>query len=160
MSTSEYSGEKGVRLPSFDGDSKKFQLWWTRFSAYAAVYQFSQALSKEGDVDMPTSDDEAFDVTTPTGKKILKAKKRNQVAMASFCMAFTTEGVMQVIYKSYTKEWPSGLAKIVVEGLMQRYRPLDIVSLVELRQRMNKVTMKKGADPMTLFEQLSAIENQ
>jgi hypothetical protein len=49
---------------------------------------------------------------------------------------------------------------VVVPGLLKKYRPLDIVSLVELRQQMNKVSMKKGADPSTLFEQLSAIENQ
>jgi hypothetical protein len=31
---------------------------------------------------------------------------------------------------------------------------------VELRHQLNKVTMKKDADPVTLFEQLSAIENR
>ena len=157
---SDSASEKGVKLPSFDGDSKKFQLWWTRFCAYATVYKFRQALAENGDSDLPANESEELDETTPVGKKMLAAKKRNEVAMANFTMAFTTEGVMGLVYKASTTDWPSGLATVVVQGLLKKYRPLDIVSLVELRQRMNKVSMKKGVDPSTLFEQLSAIENQ
>ena len=61
---------------------------------------------------------------------------------------------------STNNEWPSGLAHIVVTGLMKRFRPLDTVSRVELRHKMNQVAMKKDKNPLTLFEQLSAIENQ
>jgi hypothetical protein len=79
--------------------------------------------------------------------------------MANFTMAFTSEGVMGLVYKALTTDWPSGLPTVAVQDLLKKYRPLDIVSLVELRQQMNKVSIKKGADPSTLFEQLSAIEN-
>jgi hypothetical protein len=48
---SDSASEKGVKLPNFDGDSKKFQLWWTRFCAYATVYKFRQALAEGGDSD-------------------------------------------------------------------------------------------------------------
>ena len=157
---SDSASEKGVKLPSFDGDSKKFQLWWTRFCAYASVYKFRQALAENGDEDLPEKEGEEIDESTTNGKKQLAAKKRNEVAMASFTMAFTSESVMGLVYKASTTNWPSGLAIIVVKGLLKKYRPLDIVSLVELRQRMNKVAMKKGSDPSTLFEQLSAIANQ
>jgi gag-polypeptide of LTR copia-type/Zinc knuckle len=157
---SDSASKKGVKLPSFDGDSKKFQLWWTRFCAYATVYKFRQALAENGDSELQATEGEEPDESTAVGKKMIAAKKRNEVAMVSFTMAFTTEVVMGLVYKASTTAWPSGLAKIVVQGLLKKYRPLDIVSLVELRQRMNKVTMKKGADPSTLFEQLSAIENQ
>jgi hypothetical protein len=46
---SDSASKKGVKLPNFDGDSKKFQLWWTRFCAYATVYKFRQALFEDGD---------------------------------------------------------------------------------------------------------------
>jgi hypothetical protein len=91
---------------------------------------------------------------------MLAERKRNEVAVANFAMAFTAEGVMGLVCKASTSDWPSALATVVVQGLRKKYRPLDIVSLVELRQRMNKVAMKKGADPSTLFEQLCAIKNQ
>jgi hypothetical protein len=45
-------------------------------------------------------------------------------------------------------------------SLMKKYRPIDTISRVELRQKLNKVTMKKGEDPAALFAQLSVIENQ
>jgi hypothetical protein len=155
---SETSSEKGVKLPTFDGDYKKFQMWWTRFSAYATVYKFWQALTDEDDDVRPSSEDEELDLTTAEGKKQEAAKKRNEVAMASFTMAFTSEGVVGMVYKSYTTEWPNGLAKLVVASLLKKYRPIDTISRVEMRQRLSKVAMKKGSDPSTLFEQLSAIE--
>jgi hypothetical protein len=80
--------------------------------------------------------------------------------MANLTLAFTTEGVMGLVYKASTTDWPSGLVTVVVQGLLKKYRPLDIESLMELRQQMNKVAMMKGADLLTLFEQLSAIENR
>jgi hypothetical protein len=35
-----------------------------------------------------------------------------------------------------------------------------MMTRVKLRHQLNKVTLKKNADPATLFEQLSAIENR
>ena len=157
----ESSSEKSVRLPTFDGDYKKFQLWWTRFNAYATVYKFKQALTDEDDKHRPFSETEEIkDPLSTEGMAMEAAKKRNEVAMASLTMAFTSESVMRMVYKSYTTQWPNGLAKLVVQALMKKYCPIDTISRVEMRQKLNKVAMKKGADPATLFEQLSAIENQ
>ena len=126
MSTDSAS-EKGVKLPTFDGDSKKFQLWWTRFCAYATVYKFRQALTETGDVDLPETENEILDEATPEGKKQALARKRNEIAMANFTMAFTTEGVMGLVYKASTADWPSGLAKIVVQGLLKKFRHLRVI---------------------------------
>ena len=157
---SEVSSEKSVKLPTFDGDYKKFQLWWTRFEVYAEYYNFHQALTDEDDEIRPSSEAEKIDTSTEEGKAKAAAKKRNQVAMMNLTLAFTNESVMVMIYRARTKEWPRGLAKLVVEALMKKYRPIDTISRVELRQKLNKVTMKKGADPATLFAQLNVIENQ
>ena len=87
----ETTTEKSVRLPTFDGDRKKFQLWWTRFGAYATVYKFDQALRIDEDEDMPDAQDTEIDTTTSQGKKMEAAKKRNALAMS---MAFTSDGSM------------------------------------------------------------------
>ena len=85
--------EKSVRLPTFDGASKNFQLWWMRFNAYATVHRFAKAVSKDApDADMPLSEAEVLDESTDAGKKRIAAKRRNAVAMASLSMAFTSEG--------------------------------------------------------------------
>lgn len=80
---------------------------------------------------------------------------RNDIVMASFKKAFTSEGVTGLVYKASTAERPSGLA-----SLLKKYRPFDVMFLVELRQRLNKASMKRGADPSTLLAQLGAISNQ
>jgi hypothetical protein len=57
---------------------------------------------------MPTSWFDEVDLTTETGKKQFQAKKMNNLAMASFTMAFTREGIVRLVSKAKTKEWPEG----------------------------------------------------
>jgi hypothetical protein len=155
------SGEsKSAKLPLFDGDPKKFQIWWTRFRGYARVYKFGEALAVEGDVDLPSNEAAEIDETTDEGKKQEAAIKRNSLAMANLSMAFTTDGTMQLIFKAMSNEWPEGKASDVVKYMLKKYKPQDTITRVELRQKLNKITMKRNADPATLFEQISSIENQ
>ena len=160
MSTELSTYEKSVRLPTFDGTEEKFQIFWMRFKAYAKVYKFAQALRIGGESDLPTTDASIIDETTDPGKKQAAAKKRNEIAMANFTMAFTTEGTISLVYKAETADWPDGLAHLIVSAMLQRYMPQDTVTRVELRQMLNKVTMKPNDDPRVIFEQLSTIENR
>ena len=43
---------------------------------------------------------------------------------------------------------------------MKKYKPQDTITRLELHQKLNKVSMKKGQDPSAIFEQLSSIKNQ
>ena len=61
---------------------------------------------------------------------------------------------MGLVYKSMTAEWPEGVAYLVVELMMKKYKPQDTITRVELRQKLIKVSMKKGQDPSTIFEQI------
>jgi hypothetical protein len=38
-----------VRLPEFDGAHNAFQVWWTRFMAFAAVMRITQVLKIGGE---------------------------------------------------------------------------------------------------------------
>jgi hypothetical protein len=155
---SSASDKASARLPTFDGNHKKFQLWYTRFRAYATVCRFSEALEKQDA--MPAKESDKIDESNEDGKKQALAKKRNAIAMANLSMAFTSEGAMGLVYKTMTMEWPSGLVYLVMEAMGEKYRPQDTITRVELRQKLNKVSMKKNQDPATLFEQISSIENQ
>ena len=101
-----------------------------------------------------------IDMSTKIGKGQEAAKKRNTVAMANLTMAFMTETTMGLVYKAMFNDWPGGLAHEVMATLLKKYKPEDMISRVKLRQKMSEVKMKKNDDPATLFEQLSAIENQ
>ena len=155
----EESGSKTIKLPLFDGTKKAFQMWWTQFFMYATFYQFAKALKDEKDDDLPDKEDEELDESTAEGKKAVAARKRNHTAMAAFTMAFTKETTMGMVYKSMTKEWPGGLAHVVVKALFKKFKPENVMTRVQLRQALNKISMKANEDPCTLFEQISTIEN-
>ncbi len=151
---------KSVRLPTFDGTDAEFQIFWMRFKAYAKVYKFASALKIGGEADMPASDAEVIDLTDVQGLRQEAAKKRNEIAIANFTMAITSEGTISLVYKAATADWPDGLAHLIVVAMLQRYMPQDTVTRVELRQMLNKVSMKPNDDPRVIFEQISTIENR
>jgi hypothetical protein len=154
MATIGADSNKGIPLPVFDGENKNFQIWWTRFKAYAAVKKFAQAIKTTADPNLPAKEDAANLTAAQT-----TALERNMMAIASLTMAFQTEGLMNVIYKAESDDWPSGKAHIVVELLFKKYKPVDTISRVEMRQRLNQVSMKNNQDPKVLFDQLASIEN-
>ena len=49
------------------------------------------------------------------------AKKRNDIAMSIFSMAFTREGVMRMVSKAKIKEWPVAAAYLIVKGMKMKY---------------------------------------
>jgi len=75
-----------VRLPMFDGDHKKFQMWNTRFRAFATVSRFVEALLAPQAM-MPAREDELIDETTDDGRLKALVIRRNGVAMANLSMA-------------------------------------------------------------------------
>ena len=119
----ETSTEKSVRLPTFDGTEKSFQIWWTRFEAYASVYGFASAIKIGGDPHLPATEATVIDDSTADGKLKAAAKRRNRLAMANLTMAITTEGTLGLVYKTKTKDWPDGDAHLVSVALFKRYQP-------------------------------------
>jgi hypothetical protein len=147
------SDAKSWRLPVFDGMYEKFQIWWVRFIAFATVFKFAEALKSGGESALiGLRDADMIDETTNDGKEQAAAKKRNAIAMANLTMAFTSETTMGLVWKAMSSDWPGGLAHLVVTSLFKKYQPQDTITRVELRQMLNGVKMKKGENPVTLFE--------
>jgi hypothetical protein len=78
--------------------------------------------------------------------------------MANLTMAFETENLFGIIYKTMSTDWPTGLAHEVVVQLFNKYSPDNQISRVELRYMLNGVSMKDAENPSTLFEQVSSIQ--
>ena len=47
---------KFVKLPTFDGDEEKFQLWLVRFEVYATCCEFRAAVGDEPEEELPTNE--------------------------------------------------------------------------------------------------------
>jgi hypothetical protein len=108
------SSMKPVRLPPFSGARKDFHTWWIRVVAYADMCKFLAALKAGRESSMPSSDSVVINLTTGAGKMISAAKERNSLAMANLKMAFETENLFGLIYKTMSTDWPAGLAHEVV----------------------------------------------
>ena len=104
---------------------------------------------------MPESDE-----VVPGDEEAKMAKKASEIAMASLTMAFKTEAMINIIFRTMTTKWPGGLAHKVISELKRQFQPDDILCRVELRHSLNAIKMKKGQDPANLFEQVYSIQNR
>ena len=161
MSESNTS-ETSAKLPLFDGKGENFQLWVVRFNAYAKVKKFKKALEQPNNLPETEDGDRNPDGTgfLPMSPEQKKAVEENDLAMASFTMAFTSPSLVRMVHASETPEWSDGRADILMKKLMKKYQPKDLVSKAELKKRITEVKMKKKESPTTLFEQLSELENE
>ena len=71
------------------------------------------------------SSTEAIDLTTDAGKVTAASKQRNAVAMANLTMAFETESIFGMVYKSMSKDFPAGLAHLVQKERFNKYNTKD-----------------------------------
>ena len=127
--------DKTVTLPKWDGGEKTFQMWWVRFQAYAKTHKFKEAIAVTMDADLPNNDSDALNENADKAK--ILAKRQNEVAMASLTMAFTKEEQMGYIYEAQTDDYPDGITFLVIWQLLQKYKPANTMSRIELRQRLN-----------------------
>ena len=147
-----------MSVPKFSGERDAFQLWWTKFRAFATVKKFVLALASGGESDMPATESEALDTMMADGKRMSQAKECNAVGMAFLLMAFEKEADVGLAYKTMMNDWPGGRCYMVVELLLKKYQPSDTMTLVEVNQMLD-VKMSSNENPATLFEQVSKIEN-
>jgi hypothetical protein len=75
-------GTKSVKLPTFDGEMKKFQLWWVWFAAYATVFKFIKALAIGGETILAGVQQDTVIPDTDTDKDAKEAAQ-NQNALES-----------------------------------------------------------------------------
>ena len=90
----------------------------------------------------------------------LAAVHQNNMAIASLTLAFTSDELINMIMLSQNDDWPEGLASKVVKQLEERYKPEDIMSLVDEKIALNKIRMGQNEDPKKLFEKIKAVETR
>ena len=95
-----------MKLPLFDGSREKFHSWWTKMSAHAMFCKFAQCLTATAEADLP-----GVEVEHPNDTNAQKAaRKRNNLAVCSFTLAFVSENLLSMVCKSKTQDWPNGKA--------------------------------------------------
>lgn len=145
-------------VPKFDGKKSAYSMWMARFEAFAVLEDFSEAIQKTAESDLPAKASDAIQ-SGDDGKEARAAKKRNQRAFYYLTMAFQTEGLISKIHAAKTQEYPEGLAWMVIAALEKEYRPNDLLSRVDLRADMNKVRLRVNDEPTKLKEQICWLQN-
>jgi hypothetical protein len=118
------------RIPTFHGHIQNFPTWWKKFPAYATMAPIKSRLKEERDVNLPEKEVSEIDKQDKKGKLARLAVSKNELAMASFLIAFTTNKAMNILYAACTENWHDGEAHLMVRELYKRYQPLDTVSKV------------------------------
>ena len=149
---------KSITLPTFSGDEKDFAIFWPRFKAYATLKKFASVLDA-GTSKLP-SDPSVFSNDSAVKAEEEKAIEMNDLAMATFTMTFETGELMEYIEEAKTALYPNGLASLVAESLMKKYRPTDRIAGVEAEQELLKLKMKKDEDPDVYFRKLAVLKNK
>ena len=121
-------------------------MWWTNFQ------RFEKALKRYADLPATQAELNVLDPKSNTDKPGIRVGLRNDTAVAQLTMAFQIAGLLDKVNQAKTTEWPDGLATSIVTRLKRNYQPIDKISRVEMRSKMNKVSMKNDDDPKVIFE--------
>ena len=119
----------GLKPPTFDGKDTNFANWYAKFLAYGEVHGFGSALTETKPSDLEDDSNDANHFDEANHPKAVKQYKANALAMANLTMAFTNDNnvCMGFIFKSMGTHWPKGRAWYVMEKLLKKYRPNDLM---------------------------------
>jgi hypothetical protein len=143
----------------FYGKAESFDLWEIQCNALAEVENITEALGPKLNQEMPQNSKHVLDPIKDEDKKITVARKANKRAMEYYALAFKTMKLLMLITKAKTDEWPGGEAWKVKKALMAKYRPDDVLTVSELKKRLNDVDLKVNQYLSDMFEELAAIEH-
>jgi hypothetical protein len=128
---------EGLELPMFDGKNESFQVWWMKFSAYAMMMNFGQAVSTTVENDLPATEVPGNTVVETDANK--KARERNSAAVCCYTLCCTTHDAMNFVYDGQTDDWPSGLAWMIFAAMHKKFRPITKISKVEVKLQLHQV---------------------
>ena len=146
-----------IKLPTFSGKDRDFNVWWIRFNAYCTMKKIELAL--EENFDLP-DDPKNITGTDDEKKEAKKSIAVNSSAVACLTVAFTTSQLIEYCTESQTDKYPGGIAKEIVKKLLNRYRPNDVVAGVEAELELANLRFKTGRHPDEYFTKLSVLRSQ
>ena len=161
MDYADTAYEKSLKCPTFDGTKSAFGVFWRLFKSYATVNGFGLAVSETPDPDLPASNSTVLDASVAADKLKIKARQRNNLACASFLVAFQTNpDLFAFIDKSVSTDWPEGQSHLIVSALIKAYLPTDLLSKSEFKRDLALVSMSVSDDPVLVLSRFAALETQ
>ena len=151
---------KTVNVPSFSGENSEFDMFWTRFQAYASLKGFEDSVNPDQmDVELPAKYN-VFDTDADKEKKEKLAVKKNSTAVAAYTLAFKTPALMNIVNEGKTADYPNGLAYLIARELRNQYKPQDRVTKVEAINALRAIKMKRSQRPDKFFNKLKTAKSK
>jgi hypothetical protein len=107
-------------------------------------------LKEERDINLPEKEVSEIDKTDEKSKLARLAVSKNELAIVSISIAFTTDKAMNILYAACTENWPDGEAHLVSESCI-RGTNLWIQCL--------RCRCTTGMNPSLLFKSLTSIQD-
>jgi hypothetical protein len=146
----------------FDGKPDNSDHWGIKWNAFVEVEGISGALGDTLSGYMPEDFDEVIPDTallTNGGNAKVIAVKDNKKCIAYYAIALKQMKLVRLLTNENTVKWPGGGAWKINKARVVKYRPDDVLTVSELKKRLNNVTLKGNQDTADLFEELTAIDH-
>jgi hypothetical protein len=136
---------KSVRVPTINGNRE----------AFSKAYKFRSAIDDKKESDLPDKEEPQSGDT----KEQEAARERKSTAVYYLTLAFESGESMKFICKDFTKDYPNGLAHLVIKALLKKFKPQDAISNLEFTQALMRIKMNRKDNPAVLFTQISTLQN-
>ena len=147
-----------VKLPTFSGKKKDFHTWWVQFCAYCTMKKIHEAQDKAfilpADPKVPEGDN---DVAKKLSKRCVA---QNAAVVACLTVASITSDLIEFCTESATKNYPGGIAKVIVEKLYDKHFPANVVAGVEAELDFSLLKFKPGCDLDEFFTRLLVLRSK
>ena len=149
------AGAQSIRPPIFSGLAIDWPMFWLQLMAYATFKGFQAALGTEAEEDMPNAEEDADE----DDEDAQAALTRNRHAMATLTQGLSkNRAFIGFLLRARSPAFPEGQAWVVVVALKERFEPDDMNTGVEIKKKLNRISMRATENPLTIYNQIENIE--
>jgi len=160
MSSDSEHYSSGLKVKKFKGQREEFAMWWNQFCAFCTLKGILEALFKKFDSKLPTNESDVLDPTDTVQKEQIKAKEMNAQAMSLLTMTMDAPRLIRKVESAKCANWPGGKAWKLVESLIKKYKPSDVIAVAEQATKLMSLKLKRTEDPEDLGDSIAALETE
>ena len=160
MSSDSEHYTSGLKVKKFKGQRQEFAMWWSQFCAFCTLKGILEALFKKFDSKLPTNESDVLDPTDTVQKEQIKAKEMNAQAMSLLTMTMDAPRLIRKVESAKCANWPGGKAWKLVESLIKKYKPSDVIAVAEQATKLMSLKLKRTEDPEDLGDSIAALETE
>ena len=160
MSSDSEHYSSGLKVKKFTGKREEFAIWWSQFCAFCTLKGILEALFKKFDSKLPAKEDDVLNPSDNTEKEQIRAKEMNAQAMSLLTMTMDAPRLIRKVESAKCADWPGGKAWKLVESLIKKYKPSDVIAVAEQATKLMSLKLKRTEDPEDLGDSIAALETE